>query len=457
MTNERDEIYVKYESLVDKLYEFRDKYYILNKQCTPEDRVRDLNTQLNEVVQQLDNAKENFESLASYLTLSGRAFNVIPEYSQKAFDSLTKAVKMDPKCYEAWNYLGECYWKKRDFESAKNCFTKSLTIKKNKLSLRCLSMVTRQLSSKKKDNLAELKQLIDESVRHAKEALQLDMKDGMSWYILGNSYLTQFFSPFRRIYADSLKQAITAYNFALKDEQVASLQSDLYFNKYMTSLYAENWSDALYCLTKTLELDPTWIEVKEYLKGALNYLSTIQDLVNNNGRLKLKKFQSLINSINDTDLGPYLVGYQPKGDDSNKIDLVTSCLNDLKKGQNRNKVLIGKVVSGMPTVENFNLISFTCCIADKNGDCAVLTIYNLVNGEGVIIGDSIAIPEPWIENVNFTYELPDCINLSVNQITNNFKFCSIRVETPSVLVVNGKKWTKDKVSSTVIVPKVISD
>lgn len=38
-----------------------------------------------------------------------------------------------------------------------------------------------------------------------------------------------------------------------------------------------------------------------------------------------------------------------------------------------------------------------------------------------------------------------------------FKFNSIRVENPTVLVVNGKKWTKEKVSSAFFVPKVISD
>jgi len=38
-----------------------------------------------------------------------------------------------------------------------------------------------------------------------------------------------------------------------------------------------------------------------------------------------------------------------------------------------------------------------------------------------------------------------------------FKFKSIRVENPSVLVVNGKKWTREKISSAFFVPKVVAD
>ena len=41
--------------------------------------------------------------------------------------------------------MGEVYWKKRDFEMCKNCFEQSSNIEKNKLSLRGLSMVYRQL------------------------------------------------------------------------------------------------------------------------------------------------------------------------------------------------------------------------------------------------------------------------------------------------------------------------
>lgn len=83
----------------------------------------------------------------------------------------------------------------------------------------------------------------------------------------------------------------------------------------------------------------------------------------------------------------------------------------------------------------------------------------------------MAIPEPWLENIDFKFDLNDYLkncksienindlkSLDLNQNSSfEFNFKSIRVENPTVLVVNGKKWTKEKVSSAFFVPKVISD
>lgn len=43
-------------------------------------------------------------------------------------------------------------------------------------------------------------------------------------------------------------------------------------------------------------------------------------------------------------------------------------------------------------------------MVDKEGTCVVITIFNLANGKGVIIGDSVAIPEPYMTDVNFSYK-----------------------------------------------------
>ena len=63
---------------------------------------------------------------AEYFLLRGRTLNVIGKYTEEANESLSKAVKLAPKSVEAWNQLGECFWKKGDMEGAKNCFTGAL-------------------------------------------------------------------------------------------------------------------------------------------------------------------------------------------------------------------------------------------------------------------------------------------------------------------------------------------
>lgn len=50
------------------------------------------------------------------------------------------------------------------------------------------------------------------------------------------------------------------------------------------------------------------------------------------------------------------------------------------------------------------IIFSTFCIVDKVGTCVAVTVFNLAEGKGVIIGDSVAIPEPFVTDVDFTYK-----------------------------------------------------
>lgn len=74
---------------------------------------------------------------------------------------------------------------------------------------------------------------IEKSVELAKEALQLDPKDGVSWCILGNAYLSSFFV----IAQDPaiLKLCMSSYKQALSDP-VARGQSDLHYNRAVVSI-----------------------------------------------------------------------------------------------------------------------------------------------------------------------------------------------------------------------------
>lgn len=68
----------------------------------------------------------DIKNKAQYHLLRGKILNITSKYNQEAEESLSKAVKLDPRLVEAWNHLGECYWKKEDISAAKNCFTGAL-------------------------------------------------------------------------------------------------------------------------------------------------------------------------------------------------------------------------------------------------------------------------------------------------------------------------------------------
>jgi len=90
---------------------------------------------------------------ATYEHLKGKVLDVFPDYKKEAEDHLSKAVcvvrcspwftlhlicrshydlllfqvKLNPSLTDAWLSLGNCFWKKGDLVSAKNCFTRALS------------------------------------------------------------------------------------------------------------------------------------------------------------------------------------------------------------------------------------------------------------------------------------------------------------------------------------------
>ena len=59
--------------------------------------------------------------------------------------------------------------------------------------------------------------------------------------------------------------------------------------------------------------------------------------------------------------------------------------------------------------EIFRFIHSTFSIVDKDGTCFPVTLYNLRTGCGVIVGDSVAIPEPYVQSTDFSEQ--DKVNL----------------------------------------------
>lgn len=51
---------------------------------------------------------------------------------------------------------------------------------------------------------------------------------------------------------------------------------------------------------------------------------------------------------------------------------------------------------------------------DKDATCFSVTVYNLAQGQGVIIGDSVAIPEPFVQLVEVKHK---------NVVSRSSKMC----------------------------------
>ena len=145
------------------------------------------------------------------------------------------------------------------------------------------------------------------------------------------------------------------------------------------------------------------------------------------GKLKAKKLAQLIDSVASSQLGPYANGSYLHHSGT-RVKLEPKVFSKLQPGLNSETVVVGRVICSVHTE---NTVPFTFCLVDAEGTSLAVTVYNLSPGKGVIIGDSVAISEPFFTKVDLVYK------------EHQFKFPLIRVESPLVLVVNGKKGGKE--------------
>ncbi|XP_032773734.1 tetratricopeptide repeat protein 5 isoform X3 [Rattus rattus] len=176
---EAKQVLQKLQELVDRLYCFRDSYFETHSVEDAGRKQQDVQDEMEKTLRQMEEVLGSVQVEAQALMLKGKALNVTPDYSPEAEVLLSKAVKLEPELVEAWNQLGEVYWKKGDVAAAHTCFSGALTHCKNKVSLQNLSMVLRQLQT---DSGDEHSRHVMDSVRQAKLAVQMDVLDGRSWY-----------------------------------------------------------------------------------------------------------------------------------------------------------------------------------------------------------------------------------------------------------------------------------
>ena len=174
---------------------------------------------------------------ARVLLYKGKALSARDTYDKQAEEALTRSVKLDPSNADTWIWLGEIFYLKKDYLQSKRCFEGSIENSgENKQALRKLSMVSRLLGD---DD--ERKRAVRESVELAKRAVGLDLKDGYSWYVLGNAHLTNFFMNCPG--SDELSKALKAYGQA--EKLLGVPEPDLHYNRGEAYKYLERYQEAV--------------------------------------------------------------------------------------------------------------------------------------------------------------------------------------------------------------------
>lgn len=98
-------------------------------------------------------------------------------------------------------------------------------------------------------------------------------------------------------------------------------------------------------------------------------------------------------------------------------------------------------------------------MVDSEETCIVVMVYNTADSWGVLIGDTVVIPEPQVKRNSITHKdevsvssgvlleevesssisLSKLPHFHISSLRQLFDFRSIRVDSPLLLIVNGKK------------------
>ncbi|RDY01667.1 Tetratricopeptide repeat protein 5 [Mucuna pruriens] len=331
----------------EDLYHLRDTYFPPN----PDDRISKLQHESDLALKLLDSIppeqRKSPMQRATFEYLRGKMLDVFSDYRKEAEDHLSKAVKLNPSLADAWLCLGNCIWKKGDLTAAKNCLSLALDKGPNKKILCQLSMLKRKMSQGA-ENQAEL---VEESIQHAKEAITLDVKDGNSWYNLGNACLTSFFVTGAWDHA-KLLHSLKAYQNAV--------------NKYL-----ENYQRALSGFEAAALKDPG-LNAAEEVQKIVNLLDKVDNLLK--GHVRAKRMASLASSRVTIDL--------------------------LSEGPNRALAVEGKVFFFVRSESVAPLYYLLC---DSNQSCFVLSVYG-VRTDVIKEGDQLTLLDPYFRDVNLSWK-----------------------------------------------------
>ncbi|CAF1008494.1 unnamed protein product, partial [Didymodactylos carnosus] len=175
--------------------------------------------------------------------------------------------------------------------------------------------------------------------------------------------------------------------------------------------YHEDYQDALQSYEKAIELDPDYDDARNNQDSLLSYLRTVTDLIACKGRLKPKRFKSLISVLNETKCNDNVVP-----------------LDFLCNGENDTVIYRGTVVASLGIQD----VKLMFILADTEEKCVLVTVYYVDITSSVSLGDIIEIPKPFYRLINIEWK------------KEKFSIQSIRVDTPKSLKLNGKDWPLNK-------------
>ncbi|TKR59396.1 hypothetical protein L596_029073 [Steinernema carpocapsae] len=401
----------------EELARYKDFYFEENPSSTTyESYILDIKKRANDLVLEVPLAEDDSNvSKAKYHFLCGQILNLCIQYDPICEEHLTKAVKLNSLLSKAWIELGECVWKRAHFDRAIDCYKNSIEIQETPEGLVALSIALRSKLNTPISN-QDREAVHDQSVALCKRAIELEPGFGRAWYSMGTSWLTRFLQSSHPVH---LINSSKAYENAVK----SSLRSaDIHLNFSVALRLQLRYAEALEHLKEAIRIEPVFKEATDSKTIFEAYLTKLQNATNSKGPLSAKKIQKFLASLNENECS----AITKKG-----AEVVRSIVpfTDLKPGLNQGTVVFGKVVV---VVDNDLQIPSTLVLSDKQGNRIIVCVFKISRNFGVILGDSIAVPNP---------NLVEAKGISSSPIR------ILKVDTPALLLRNGKPVPRDQMAN----------
>lgn len=414
----------------------------------------------------------------SFLTFAKAwLFDKLPEYSKTAEDSANKSIKLNPFLPDSYNCIAHIMWKKGDLEQAFNYFKQALSINKNDINtLRNLSMIIRaknfnsinnknnefnqnkndinantnlnnkfndnkslnsnSTNSNKKinkfknvkedinkptDNIQDKLEKAEESLKYAKLAVDLDIKDSYSWYVLGNGYFHYAFLELKNQY-DYLKKAVNSYNMSEKHQNNTNQNPDLYYNRANVSLFLENYSKAVEDLKVSNDIDES-LQSGQLAENVIDNILILNKQIKGNCNIKSKKLNYITQTI-PVNLNSHTKYSLIEAKITNTNELNNKNMNSESKYLISAKVIqIADKCTNVPT-------SLIC--VDHNSNFFMLSVYNISQDfktQIIPMNSLVTILDPKIIKFSFNYnnKIYEHVKVEVtdtNKLLLNGKYCS---------------------------------
>jgi len=405
-----------------------DSYYKSDKSALLSTKAEELLKILNEVESSSDLEASSTQLQSQLAYLRGTCYYFASgaddgrQFATQAEVLLSRAVKLDPSNANAWVALGGCLCKKDKKEDAYSCFSEAVKQAaspsgntKNKVAakeaLRDLSIITRQLpsptssaivqnipnahsssvqeisspeksvvnsaSSKTVSGGVEVMTTIDESIQLAKKAIELDLQDHKSWYVLGNAHTHRYFASPLQDMAD-LTKALSSYRKA-ESLPGGTENPDLYYNRGNVQRYMQLYDDAVVSYRRAVELDESFVETITAVKHILAFQALVVDKTKDASNKLASAIKVAKDELSQTSF------------------LKCVGIKDLQLGQNT-KWFGCKILNAL-SIDSASCggtpICFLC--ADKDGSVVVLAIYNVGEDAPSLFRDQIvSVSEPYV-------------------------------------------------------------